>query len=113
MHTLGKNDRRDRGDSRGSSRVSSPELVDFLQDQARKKSRKEVARIAQLSIKAVEKIVAGESGASAQTITTWCRNCPEFRAAYFAHCGGVLFGSPEMEGALSRLVNGFVNRSAP
>lgn len=77
-------------------RESTAELVDFVQAQANSRRAKEVARLTGLSVKAVENMRGGHSGASAQTITTWCRNDAAFRAAYFQHCGGLLEGDPEL-----------------
>lgn len=88
-----------------SGRVSTAELVDFVKEQASRRSIKEVSRLTGLSEKAVANLRTGASGASAQTISTWCRQDPVFRAEYFRWCGGILEGTPEMYIALSRAIN--------
>jgi hypothetical protein len=99
-----------RGENEHGNRVSTAELVDFVQVQTRKRRAKEVQRLTGLSIKAIENMRMGLSGASAQTITTWCRNDPDFRAAYFAYCGGMLEGDPEMLAGLTRAVQSFMRQ---
>jgi hypothetical protein len=93
-----------------TSRASTAELVDFLQAQVRKRRAKEVAQLTGLSIKAIENMRMGLSGASSQTITTWCRTDPAFRAAYFAFCGGMLEGDPEMLNGLTMAVQSFLRQ---
>src|ERR1035437_3152529 len=97
-----------RGEIEHSSRVSTAEMIDFIKAQVRRRRAKEVQRLTGLSIKAIENMRMGLSGASSQTITTWCRNDPEFRAAYFAECGGLLEGDPEMLSGLTRAVNAYM-----
>lgn len=92
------------------SRVSTNELVDFVQERARRLSIKDVSRLTGLSNKAVVHLREGTAGASAQTISTWCRNDPQFRAEYFQFCGGFLETDPEMVAGISRMLNGYARR---
>lgn len=113
VDALGKNGTSLRGrNAHNTSRASTAEMIDFMSAQARKLRTKEVQRLTGLSIKAIENMRLGLSSASAQTITTWCRNDPSFRAAYFCYCGGMLEGDPEMVAALTRAIHAVV-RKAP
>lgn len=96
-----------------SGRVSTAELVDFVKRRALKYTIKELCQITGLSEKAVINLRLGEAGASAQTISTWCRNDPEFRAEYFYWCGGLLESDPEMVAALTIAINRIVRRDRP
>lgn len=89
----------------GTNRVSTDELVDFVKVRALKKTIKEIAHLTGLSEKAVKNLRLGTAGASAQTISTWCRNDPQFRAEYFYWLGGHLEVEPETVAALSIAVN--------
>lgn len=87
--------------SSGPKRVSTDEIVDFVQARALKKTIKEVCYLTGLSEKAVKNLRLGTQGASAQTISTWCRNDPQFRAEYFYWLGGNLEVEPETVAAIS------------
>lgn len=94
----------------GPQRVSTDELVDFVKARALKKTIKEVQTLTGLSEKAVKNLRLGSAGASAQTISTWCRNDPQFRAEYFYWLGGHLEVEPETVAALSIAVNRILQR---
>lgn len=79
---------------------------------ALKKTIKEIAKLTGLSEKAVKNLRIGSQGASAQTISTWCRNDPQFRAEYFYWLGGHLEVEPETVAALSIAVNRIMQRSS-
>lgn len=72
-----------------------PATRDWVKDQARKKSAKALARLTDLSPKGAEKVRAGESSLPPERIVDWCRRDPEFRAQFFAHCGGFDETDPE------------------
>lgn len=93
-------------------RVSTNEIVDFVKARANLKTVKEVQRLTGLSEQAVKNLRLGSAGASAQTISTWCRNDPEFRAEYFYWCGGHLEVEPETVAALTIAINRIVQRKA-
>jgi len=97
-------------DPNTSGRVSTAELVDFLQVRALKYRVKDLCTLTGLSEKAVINLRTGEAGASAQTISTWCRNDPAFRAEYFYWCGGRLEGEPETLAALNIAINNILRR---
>lgn len=110
-NTQGKNERSPLGRRpENTSRASTVELVDFISEQAKRRATKEIARITGLSIKAVEAMRLGESGASSQTITTWCRNDPHFRAEYFAFCGGYVESDPEFITGITMALNSLARR---
>lgn len=96
--------------SSGTKRVSTDELVDFVKVRALKKTIKEVCGLTGLSEKAVKNLRLGSQGASAQTISTWCRNDPQFRAEYFYWCGGQLECEPETVAALTIAINRVMRR---
>jgi len=100
-------------DANTSGRVSTAELVDFVQVRALKYRIKELCALTGLSEKAVINLRTGEAGASAQTISTWCRNDAAFRAEYFFWCGGRLEGEPETLAALNIAINNIMRRGAP
>lgn len=83
-----------------TNRISTAQLVDFVKEQALRRPIKEVARLTGLSTKAVENIRSGEAAASGTTISTWCKNCPEFRTEYFRWVGGYMETDPEFVPAL-------------
>lgn len=95
-----------------TSRVSTCELVDFMQAQALARTIKELARLTGLSEKAIANIRSGIAGASGQTISTWCRNDPQFRAAYFAWCGGELETDPQFYAHMSQAINAYMRTAA-
>jgi len=103
---LGRNDPHPDGqETSGPNRVSTDELVDFVKARALKKTIKEIMKLTGLSEKAVKNLRVGSQGASAQTISTWCRNDPMFRAEYFYWLGGNLEVEPETVAALSIAIN--------
>ncbi len=96
--------------SSGTNRVSTDEIVDFVKERALRKTIKEVCALTGLSEKAVKNLRLGSAGASAQTISTWCRNDPQFRAEYFYWLGGNLEVEPETVAALSIAINRVLQR---
>lgn len=94
-----------------NTRVSTAELVDFVKEQALRRPIKEVAKLTGLSTKAVENIRSGEAAASGTTISTWCRNCPEFRTQYFRFVGGHLEIDPEGVAALYSAINFHIRKN--
>lgn len=98
-------------DDYNSPRVSTAELVDFTKEQAKRRPIKEVARLTGLSLKAVESIRSGEAAASGTTISTWCRNCPQFRTDYFRFVGGHLEIDPEGVAALYSAINFHIRKN--
>lgn len=95
-----------------SGRVSTAELVDFVKEQALRRTIAEVSRLTGLSEKAVANIRQGLAGASAQTVSTWCRNDPLFRAEYFFWVGGHIEGcrDPDAIAGLTIALNSYARR---
>lgn len=82
----------------------------FLQDQARKRPVKEVARCSGLDPKTVKNLRAGERGISCEKLVEWCARDPQFAAAFAAHIGVLRPGEAEIAGALTMAVNAYVRR---
>lgn len=97
-------------DEKPATRASSAKLVDFIAFQARKRRIKEVQNATGLSVKAIENMRMGLSGASALTITTWCQNDDDFRDAYFHYCGGI---DPQTYRGLTLAVHAYLQRQKP
>lgn len=94
-----------------SGRVSTDELVDFVKARANKLTVKELSKLTGLSEQAVKNLRLGTAGASAQTISTWCRNDESFRLDYFRWCGGYLECEPEFVRGISMALNALVRRN--
>ena len=88
-----------------NSLISTREHTDWIAEQARKHSEKELAWITGLSLAAAQNLRNGRSGASGATISNWCRHDPEFRIAYFAYCGGQLETDPGFYAHMSQAIN--------
>lgn len=94
-----------------NNRISTAQLVDFVKEQALRRPIKEVARLTGLSTKAVENIRSGEAAASGTTISTWCKNCPEFRTEYFRWVGGYMETDPEFVKGITMALNSLARRN--
>ncbi|MBN9534832.1 MAG: hypothetical protein J0H10_15920 [Alphaproteobacteria bacterium] len=109
----GNTARRIVGDPRHtSSRVSTREFSDWIAEQARKHSEKELANIIGTSIKAAQNIRAGKSGCIGSTLATWCMNDPDFASAFAEYIGLIRPGEAEFAGALTRAFNAYQRRQA-
>lgn len=97
-------------DHPNNTRVSTAELVDFVKEQALRRPIKEVAKLTGLSTKAVENIRSGEAAASGTTISTWCKNCPEFRTEYFRWVGGYMETDPEFVKGITMALQSLARR---
>ncbi len=86
-------------------RVSTAEIVVFIKLEARKRTIKELVHLTGLSAKQVEALRLGDCGASAQTISTWCRHDPAFRVSYFRWCGGYIETDPEFVVGITMAMN--------
>lgn len=87
---------------------STSECSDWLQDNLRKISAKQIADDAGLGQRAAESVKLGRNGLTMAHLVSMCRANPEFRAQLFRFCGGHLEGEPEMVAALSRAINAVV-----
>lgn len=102
--------RRVRGDSRNSSsnRSEQNENLDWLQDQALKRTRAQIANATGLTPRGAENIRLGDSKISFDALVEWCRNDPLFRAEFFKHCGGHLETSPIFYAHMSQAINAYM-----
>ena len=96
--------------SKTTERVSTAELVDFVREKALRLSIKELCKLTGLSEQAVKNLRLGTAGASAQTISTWCRNDPQFRTEYFQWCGGYIETDPEFVAGITMALNSLARR---
>lgn len=92
MRSLGKVTRTFHGDPRPNISHPKGENTDWLKDQARKESAKEGAAKAAMSPKAFENLQQGRNKISFDSLVEWCRNDPEFAAAFAEHIGLILPG---------------------
>lgn len=93
-----------------SSRPTSPELTDWLADQLRSLSIKEIARLAECNERTAENAKLGKSAFNMASLTAICRNHPGFGAKYGAYIGLINPGEAESAEMVTRLVNAFVRR---
>lgn len=94
-----------RGEQSANSRTATPDCADWLRDFFRATPAKEIANEAGINLRAAEAVKQGRNGLTMAHLVNVCRANPEFRAAFFSMCGGILEGEPEMVAALSRAIN--------
>jgi hypothetical protein len=96
-----------RGEHSGNAHLQSNtrECSDWLQHQLRRTPAKEISAECGIGQRAAEGIKAGRNGLTMAHLVTICRTNPEFRAQFFAFCGGQLEGDPELVANLSRAIN--------
>ena len=99
-----------RGDPRQVS--SKTENRDWLQSQASSRPVQQVSDDSGLSAKAVENLRRGQNKIGFDALVDWCRNDPEFAAAFAEHIGLILPGEAEFAGALTRAFNAYQRRRA-
>lgn len=111
MRSLG-NTRRTMGGARrqNSSRLSTAQFTDWIQEQARGYGEKELADITGLSLKAVQNLRLGRSACSGTTLANWCLGDPTFLARYHHFCGGYSETDPEFQQGLALLANSIARR---
>lgn len=96
-----------RGEHRKNAHLRSDtrECGDWLAHILRGQSAKETADQAGTGVRAAEGIKAGRNGLTMAHLVNICRANPEFRAQFFAFCGGKLEGDPALVADLSRAIN--------
>jgi len=92
-------------------RSDTSECSDWLKEQFRRQSSKDISTVAGIGQRAAEGVKQGKNGLTMAHLVNICRADPDFRAAFFEFCGGKLEGDPEMVAALSRAINLVVNRN--
>lgn len=95
-----------------SSRPTSPELTDWLADQLRPLSIKEIARLAECNERTAENAKLGKSAFNMASLTAICRNHPGIGARYGVFIGLIRPGEAESAEMVTRLVNAYVRRDA-
>jgi hypothetical protein len=88
--------------------TDTAECSDWLADQFRKQSAKDISDKTGQGQRAAEAVKMGRNGLTMAHLVNICRADPTFRAAFFSFCGGKLEGDPEMVAALSRAINAVV-----
>ena len=101
------------GEQSAYTRSDTRECSDWLAQQLRRQSAKDIAEKTGQGLRAAEAVKMGRNGLNMAHLVNICRADPEFRAAFFTYCGGVLEGQPEMVAALSRAINAVVNGGRP
>lgn len=81
------------------------ECSDWLQHQFRQQSAKVISEKTGQGQRAAEAVKMGRNGLTMAHLVNICRADPDFRAQFFAFCGGQLEGDPEMVAALSKAIN--------
>ena len=84
--------------------------VHFVQSWARHYSAKEGAAIVGMTPNGFKKVQLGESSISFDRLVQWCKNDPDFAAAYAAHVGLILPGDAGFAGALTKAVQAYQRR---
>lgn len=114
MNTISNISRRVRADYRHASSLADIKRgnQDWIKDEARKLSAKEGAALTGLAERAFENIRLGRNKISFDPFIEWCRNSPDFAAAYAAHVGLILPGEAEYAGAITRAYNAYERMKA-
>jgi hypothetical protein len=86
-------------------RSDTKECSDWLAHQFRKRSAKDISEYTGQGQRAAEAVKMGRNGLTMAHLVNICRADPDFRAQFFAFCGGQLEGDPSMVAALSRAIN--------
>jgi hypothetical protein len=90
------------------------ECSDWRAHQFRKQSAKDVSEKTGQGQRAAEAVKMGRNGLTMAHLVNICRVDPDFRAAFFAFCGGQLEGNPALVANLSRAINAVMQgRGAP
>jgi hypothetical protein len=113
QNSLGNAPRSFRGDPRPNISIGKRENSDWLADQAARRSEKDIADKTGLTPKAVGNLRQRKNKISFDCLVEWCRNDPDFAAAFAEHVGLIRPGEAEFAGALTRAFNAFQRRSAP
>lgn len=103
-----------RGEQNKAARYQSDtrECSDWLQHQLRKVPAKEISADCGIGVRAAEGTKAGRNGLTMAHLVTMCRANPDFRAQFFAFCGGQLEGDPALVANLSRAINAVMQQQA-
>lgn len=91
-------------------KTDTQECSDWLADQLRQQSAKVIADKTGQGQRAAEAVKMGRNGLTMAHLVNICRADPEFRAQFFAFCGGQLEGSPELVANLSKAINAIMQR---
>jgi hypothetical protein len=93
--------------SRDSGAVVKSDNIAFLRTQARRIAAKEGAERTGMSPKGFQKLQQGENCISFDRLIEWCRNDPEFGAAFCEYIGVLRPGEAEFAAALTRTFNAY------
>jgi hypothetical protein len=81
------------------------ECSDWLAHQFRQQSAKDISEKTGQGQRAAEAVKMGRNGLTMAHLVNICRADPDFRASFFAFCGGQLEGDPSLVANLSRAIN--------
>lgn len=93
--------------TRDSGAVVKGDNVAFLRSQARRIAAKEGAERTGMSPKGFQKLQQGENTISFDKLIEWCRNDPDFGAAFCEYIGVLRPGEAEFAAALTRTFNAY------
>lgn len=96
--------------ARDSGAVVKGDNVAFLRTQARRIAAKEGAERTGMSPKGFQKLQQGENTISFDKLIEWCRNDPDFGAAFCEYIGVLRPGEAEFAGALTRTFQAYQRR---
>lgn len=97
-----------RGEQSKTERSATSDCARWLAAFFRSTPAKVIANDAGVNLRAAENVKQGRNGLTMAHLENLCRSNPDFRAAWFARCGGFLEGDPEMVAALSKAINAIV-----
>lgn len=114
LRSVGNTARSDRGHlpPKTSLRDVKNANTDWLRDHAKKLSAKDGQKVTGLNPKAFENLRQGRNKINFDNLVEWCRNDPQFAAAFAEHIGLVLPGEAEFAGALTHAVNAYWRRKS-
>ncbi len=102
--------RRLRGDSRSNLRhvPNGEECRDWLKENLAPLPASEISQTSGLTKRAVENIKSGENGMRMEHLVAFCRNDPQFRAAFIEFVGGEV----ALPAEITMAINAYVQRKA-
>lgn len=98
-----------RGD-RTRNKISTDDMKDWLREQTRALTAKELAREAGCGVRAAENVKQGRNNFTSAHLSTLFLNRPDIGARYVEFIGQILPGQAEMAEALTRFANAVVRK---
>lgn len=104
--------RRFRGQNRAKISLRAVKVgnQDWLRGQAQRYSAKDGASITGQAPAAFENLRQGRNKVSFDNLVEWCRNDPQFAAAFAEYVGLIMPGDAEFAGAITVAINAYLRR---